>query len=80
MRLHDHVRDTRNALSEYVFTNDHRTDFDNIKVFATERSLNKYIFLDMIHIYFCKESLNKRTDIDGLSNSYANILELHRSV
>lgn len=82
IRVAEHRRDVRNlktssALSEHATNLNHSFDFDSVKVLVCEKNLKKRLFYEMVQIYYSSNSINKRTDIDNLSNIYTYILSLN---
>lgn len=63
------------ALSEHVNRNDHRIDYDNSRILDSEKNLMKRVFLEMVHINSNSNSMNKRTDLNNLSQIYTYLLE-----
>lgn len=64
------------ALSEHAMDTGHNLDFNNYKILHKEKNLTKRLFLEMVEINREENSINKRTDISGLSNIYSYVLEL----
>lgn len=74
IRLHP----DRCALALHAAKNGHTFDFDNVKILSSESNYSKRIFLEMCHINEHQNTVNKRTDIKGLSNIYNYLLTLNR--
>lgn len=85
-KLHDRLRTHKNderklstntALAEHSTSLSHHFDFSNATIITKEKHLNKRLTLEMIHIKKEGENaVNKRTDIDRLSQIYNNIIVL----
>ena len=53
----------------------HNFDFNNTRILSTESNDKKRLYLEMWHKKKnIKNTVNKRTDIEGLSNMYCNIM------
>ena len=66
-------KDLATELSSHSLREGHVFDFDSTKILSIENNDKKRSFLEMWHIKKHK-TVNKRTDIEGLSNIYSNIM------
>lgn len=64
------------SLADHSIGNGHSPNFDDTKIIVAERSLYKRQFLEMVAINNTQNSLNKRSDIQGLNNIYCYLLHL----
>lgn len=54
---------------------DHTFDYDNTKILASERNLQKRLTLEAININkYRKTSINLKSDIDSLNPAYTQLL------
>ena len=63
------------SLVQHSSNNKHEFDFNNPSILIQEPNYFKRIFLEMVYIKKFKNSINKRTDIENLSNIYNNLIE-----
>ena len=64
-------------LSAHSLKEGHTFGFNNTRILSTEINDKKRMFLEMWHIKRnIKNTINKRTDIEGLSNLYCNIMSM----
>lgn len=63
------------ALAHHHFTENHEFDFENIKIVDYEKNYKKRLFSEMLCIKKHDNTINKKTDTDGLSEIYHNIIE-----
>lgn len=80
-RIKSHTYDvtkkkTSTALASHATNLGHNFDFDNVTILESEKNLEKRLLLEMIHINCNQNCVNLRTDIEGLSNIYGNILRV----
>lgn len=80
-RITSHKSDCRRgvkscALSDHVLDKNHLMDYSNTKILLTEKNYNKRIFLEMVEISKNNNCMNKRTDIQGLSQIYTYLLNM----
>ena len=61
-------------LATHVNENDHRIDYDDVKIMATESNYYKRLFLEMFHIQTTDNTMNKKSDVQNLSNIYAYLI------
>ncbi|XP_050507982.1 uncharacterized protein LOC126885454 [Diabrotica virgifera virgifera] len=66
----------RSALGEHSFNNDHRIDYNNVRVLDRESHAAKRLFLEMVHINKNPNSMNHRTDIGHLNEMFSYLLYL----
>ena len=52
-------------------------NYDDVKVLETEINYKKRSFLEMYHIHQTMDTMNKRTDLEGLSSIYTYVLSLN---
>ena len=60
--------------------NKHQPNYDNVKVLHKENNLSKRLFLEMVEINEEVNSMNKKTDVSGLSAIYTYILKLNKQI
>jgi Reverse transcriptase (RNA-dependent DNA polymerase) len=68
----------RCALSEHVIDKGHHINFDQVKILHIEHNNTKRLFLEMIEISNSSSAMNKKTDIENLSQIYSYILTLNK--
>ncbi len=81
-RLREHKNDQKNyllrsnptALVEHKIETGHDFEYDNTTILQTQSNYKKRLIAEMIEIQKNKNCVNKRTDIEHLSNAYFNIL------
>ena len=71
---------TNCALSEHSINNKHIPRYDSVSILHSERILNKRLFLEMVEINDEPNSMNKKTDINNLSNIYTYLLKLNKDL
>lgn len=64
------------ALTKHHFENKHNFDFVNFEILDYESNYNKRILSEMIWIKKNKLCVNNRSDVENLSNVYANLIEM----
>lgn len=64
----------RCALAEHILINNHRVDWDNVKILDKEQQTNKRLILEMYHINRTENTINKKSDTNQLSNIYTYLL------
>ncbi|XP_045460226.1 uncharacterized protein LOC123670741 [Harmonia axyridis] len=64
----------RCALTIHAVEKGHRIDFDSAEIVATQKKYNKRLILEMINIRNQKDPINKKTDVQKLSNVYTYLL------
>ncbi|XP_060537265.1 uncharacterized protein LOC132708734 [Cylas formicarius] len=84
-RITSHKSDCRlnkNTCSLATHSNqmDHDVNFVETKILHKESNYNKRAILEMVEIFLEPKSVNKRSDIDGLSVIYSNVLTLQPTV
>lgn len=78
-RITSHKSDIRNlkescALARHVLNKDHKMDFSNTKILATEHNSFKRTFLEMVYISSTPNTMNTRNDIQNLSAIYSLLI------
>lgn len=75
-RLKGHKYDKKNktALTKHESTTNHKMNYQETKILATEYNKHKREFLEMIYIKKEPESMNDRTDIKNLNQVYFSLL------
>lgn len=68
------------ALTEHMERNKHQPNYEGVKVLHRENNLSKRLFLEMIEINEEVNSMNKKTDVNGLSAIYTYILKLNKQI
>lgn len=66
--------DTTTALIQHCVEHDHRFDLEHTQIIDHSYKQSTLPFLEMCHITNTNHTVNKRTDIDGLSTTYAALL------
>lgn len=66
------------ALSEHTTDTKHKPNYDEVEILASENNFYKRTFLEMVHIHNEMNAMNKKTDIQNLSNIYSYVLKLHK--
>ncbi|XP_055685645.1 uncharacterized protein LOC129791513 [Lutzomyia longipalpis] len=81
-RISQHARDSapptareKSALSAHAADTGHSFDFDATRILDTERIYSRRLLLEMLHIKQCPEAVNFRSDVRGLSTTYAGLLK-----
>lgn len=79
-RITSHISDCKLkpqacALSSHCNNLKHNIDFKSATVLDSERNLIKRSFLEMFYIYKYENTMNKKTDVDGLSTIYIDLLD-----
>lgn len=86
-RIQQHKNDCRNnkmfnedktALSKHHFETGHSFKFGEVEVVDSETQTYKRKLSEMIHINL-NETVNIKTDTDGLSGVYSNILQMYKN-
>ncbi|XP_055844699.1 uncharacterized protein LOC129911064 [Episyrphus balteatus] len=78
-RISGHKSDVRTgnsqktALAMHCLEEDHRPDFDNVKILQQENHYSKRMLLEMLHIQKNENVVNRRSDCDGLSIIYSHL-------
>jgi len=81
-RIKEHDSDFRkkngspSVISEHRRNFNHDFEWDNIKIIDNERSYQKRLVSEMVHIKKQLHGLNKQSDTDLLPKSYLPILDL----
>ena len=81
-RIGQHMRDIKNqkltsALAQHSVSMGHDIDFDGVKVIYKKRLLRERLFFEMIGIRTRENTMNLRSDVEGLSSIYSFLLNLH---
>ena len=69
----EHNKD-RCMLAVHVNDNKHVINYDEVKIVATEANYTKRLFLEMFYIKTTENTMNKRSDVQNLSNIYTYIM------
>lgn len=64
----------KTALISHCIDHNHRFNFDNTQILEECRSYSGLSFIEMCHIVNTSHAVNKRSDVEGLHNTYASIL------
>lgn len=64
----------KSALLEHSIQHDHRFDLENVKIIDKHNKQYKLPLLEVCHIVNNDNTINRRTDVEGLSAIYAGIL------
>lgn len=78
-RVSQHKSDLKNpnktcALALHCRGEKHTADFDNVKILEVEPIGRKRNFLEMYHIVRTENTLNCKTDVQGISNIYSYLI------
>lgn len=79
-RMKEHIssikgkNNNKTALKKHVIDKGHTFNFEEVEILNKEVKLKKRLFLEMIRIKQNNNSVNDRTDVEGLSNCYNNII------
>lgn len=82
-RLTSHKSDCRTgkvtcALAEHVKNTNHQPNYDEVKILDIDNSSARRTFKEMVRIVQEDSSLNKKTDIDGLSHIYSYLIQIDK--
>lgn len=72
--IHNDDNNDKTALVIHAETTKHQPDFDNISIVDTEQYYSRRLIAESLHIY-CNDTMNLRRDVQGISKSYASILQ-----
>lgn len=61
-------------LAVHVNDKQHVINYDDVKIVATETNYTKRLFMEMFHIKTTESTMNKRSDVQNLSNIYTYIM------
>lgn len=64
----------RCSLTEHALQNEHEINWENIKILETESNTKKRLILEMYQINKHKNTINKKSDTQKLSNIYTYLL------
>ena len=67
------------ALACHATDNNHSFDFQNVTILDRERNYFGRLFLEMYHINIQENTVNFRTDVEGLSDNYAYVIEIDKN-
>ncbi|XP_053681982.1 uncharacterized protein LOC128732703 [Sabethes cyaneus] len=70
----------KTALMDHTITLNHRFDFNSTKIIDKHNKQHSLPYLEMCHIVSNENSINKRTDTQGLSIIYAGVLHTLKNV
>lgn len=79
-RISGHRSDINNrhsqktALAQHCIDEGHRPDFTNVEILQTETNYNKRMLLEMLHILDTENTVNRRSDCEGLSSIYSQFI------
>ncbi|KYN22564.1 hypothetical protein ALC57_05036, partial [Trachymyrmex cornetzi] len=65
----------QSVITEHRIEFDHDFDWENVAVLDEERSLNKRLISECLHILMQKNSLNLRSDTEGVHLNYIQLLK-----
>ncbi|XP_055840080.1 uncharacterized protein LOC129907751 [Episyrphus balteatus] len=68
----------KTALALHCIDEGHRPDFNNVDIIQTEKHYSKRMLLEMLHILNTDNTVNRRSDCEGLSNIYSQFV--HRNI
>lgn len=79
-RVDDHKRYVRNndeksVIALHCVQNNHSFDFDKVSILDSEPQTKKRKFLEMLHIQFHKNNINKQLDTQFLRRDYKDIVQ-----
>ncbi|XP_044766187.1 uncharacterized protein LOC123322309 [Coccinella septempunctata] len=67
---------TRCALTKHAHEERHEIDLDNVRILEKSSKYNKRLILEMIHIKNNNNTVNKKSDVQNLSNIYTYLMSL----
>lgn len=73
------LRPERCALANHAVNNKHSINFNEVKVLDKQPNKTKRLFLEMCHIIQNSNTINKKTDIDHLSEIYSYLLSINNT-
>ena len=79
-RIHEHKKDVYNppekwtALTKHAWHQDHKFNFDNVKIIDRSDNYKKRMILEMTHIAGNPHAVNQRADTENLSVFYLPLL------
>ena len=73
------TKKNRCALAAHCLSNDHTFDFDDVKILDHEKHYTNRLFLEMYNIHLTNNTINFKTDVEGMSNIYSYIIEIDKS-
>ncbi|XP_055852385.1 uncharacterized protein LOC129916440 [Episyrphus balteatus] len=65
----------KTALALHCIDEGHRPDFNNVDILQTEKHYSKRMLLEMLHILDTDNTVNRRSDCEGLSNIYSQFVQ-----
>ncbi|XP_055853213.1 uncharacterized protein LOC129916968 [Episyrphus balteatus] len=68
----------KTALALHCIDEGHRPDFNNVDILQTEKHYSKRMLLEMLHILNTNNTVNRRSDCEGLSSIYSQFV--HRNI
>uniref|UniRef100_A0A6P7H037 Uncharacterized protein LOC114349148 n=1 Tax=Diabrotica virgifera virgifera TaxID=50390 RepID=A0A6P7H037_DIAVI len=82
-RITSHKSDSRLypdrcSLAKHVHDEQHVMNYNETKILAMENNLNKRLFLEMAFIIQTDNLINKKSDVEHLSEIYAYLLQLEK--
>ena len=69
----------KTVVSEHALTYDHNFNFDKTVILDHESNYHKRIVSEMLHIKYCKDSINRQEDTQKLSYIYGPIMRKFRN-
>lgn len=79
-RLSSHKSDikcnnpNKTALSQHVLDSKHVPNFEETKILSIEKNVNKRLILEALYIQTSERTMNRKTDVDNISESYCSLL------
>ena len=78
-RIAQHEYDIKNkketsALSHHAISCAHNIDFRGTKIIYKKKGLRERLFFEMVGIHATPNAINVRSDLDGLSSIYSDLL------
>lgn len=69
-------KNIRCALTKHSVEQEHHIDLDSVEIVDKTSSYNKRLIMEMIHIQREQNSINKKSDVQNLSNIYTFLLSI----
>lgn len=64
----------KTALAQHVIELRHEPDFQKTAILSTEKNMNKRLILEALHIQTTDNTINRKTDVENLSDLYSSLL------
>lgn len=83
-RLANHKSDikcknsNKTALAQHAVDSDHVPDFESTEILAIEKNTNKRLILEALYIQTADKTMNRKTDVENISESYCSLLKSYK--